>query len=144
MQTGVQCHIRTQLPIIFDEPTVFVLDDFLSIQLDVRKPVPLQLFGAFQTVALPDVIDGAGEVHQQVSRGRLIRARQARKTVAVDSNDRHSSGTVERTRHDIRLVRTIGSRIAQFPAKFKRVFAASPTEVVSNDRDGIDGDAMAA
>ena len=82
MNADVQCDIRAQLPIVFDEPAELVLNDSLSIQNEIRITDPRQVLGVFQTEALTNVVQRAGKVDEQVPRGSLVVAGQAGNAVA--------------------------------------------------------------
>src|SRR5437867_3113347 len=155
----VEREVRTNLPIIFEEPAQLVLVEIpiLLVILAVIQPDDILRIGP-EAEGLADVSYRAGEIGQQVLRSLHIRGVDTREIRGFDILDRYSTSEtvvfpLDHIHAATKRSRTQGTRVRAWAemdrwdnfvgvpgiaglapevrATFERVFASGPTDVVS-------------
>src|SRR6266699_5615777 len=154
----VEREVRTNLPIVFEEPAQLVLVEIpiLLVILAVIQPLNILRIGP-QAEGLADIGDRAREISQQIFRTLHIRGVDTREIRGLDILDRYSTsetvvfpldhiGGPKRSRTQGTRVRAwaemdrwdnfvgvpgIAGLAPEVRATFERVFASGPTDVVS-------------
>src|SRR5262245_4537923 len=88
----IERQVRTNLQIVFDESTELIrvpVEPALRHLEGSQKPRVRRIF---DVKCLSDACDRAGEVHQQVARGGLVRPEKTRKSRLIDSGHRVLAG----------------------------------------------------